>query len=396
MPTRKIPLTELVALFRQMHHREWRGGRLCGEITVPDQQTADLLHDLLDEANADDYPCTIEQGDPDQVRVGDALRLHFGAVRTAIGLVVPDVAALLNYSQVAAGIAEQAWYVNSIDAASWEPDKEFHRRLTLVGRLVKALEGSASIFDPRKATLVFLRTSGRFDIPVRYAESDLMQLDESATERLIADLELKDGHSAQRHEIGATAVSEMMAGVPLERRFAEMLRRMGELHQRFVDGYRLFASSFSYEKLRDQAEALRIEYSGKIHKTISDIQGQLLGIPISTIVVATQFKPTAGAPGQIWINLAVIVGAVIFFGLLLLSVWNQSQTLSVIEAEIDRHENALRKDNADIADRLDDVFPRLRKRALVHHIALWGAVGLCLLGLLIGFAVFWVFHVTSL
>lgn len=361
---------------------------MCGQLSVADEPMARMLCDLLDEDNADDYPCTVDEGDPERINVNDVLRLRFGAVRTAVGLVMPDVDTLLRNSHVAAGIAEHAWYVHAIDAASWESEKEVCIRLALVGRLVHALEGAASVFDHRAATLVFLRSNGRFDVPIRYTESDLMRLDVRATEQIIAQLELDDGHTAQRHQIGATAVYELLAAVSQEGRFAELLRRMDEFNRRFVDGYRLFASSFSYEKLRDEAEALRIEYSGKIHKTISDIQGQLLGIPISTVVVATQFKPVGVAQEQVWINGAVLVGAVIFFLLLLMAVWNQVQTLGVIESEIDRHEKALRQEHADIAERLNEVFSGLHDRAFLHRVVLGGAVVACLVGLMVGFAIF--------
>lgn len=388
MPKRLIPLTELVPLWRRMTSREWVDGRLCGKLTVDDDELAKQLRELLSEENADDYPCMVEEGDPEGIRVGDVLHLRFGAVRTGVGLLAPNVDALLRNSHVAAGIAEHGWYVHAIDAASWEGDKDLCRRLALVRRLVHALEGAASIFDHRAATLIFLKNGGRFDVPIRYTERDLLQMDEQAAEQFIAQLELDDGHASQRHEIGSTAVCELLAAISREGRFAELLRRIDELNRRFVDGYGLFASSFSYEKLRDEAEALRIEYSGRIHKTISDIQGQLLGIPISTIVIATQFKPSAQAAGQAWVNLAIVFGAVLFFFLFLLAVWNQWQTLSVIDMDVDRHEAALRKDNSPVAERLKDVFDALRRRTLVQRVILSVAVALCFLGLCVGFAVY--------
>lgn len=394
MPRTHFSLKELVGIYRQLSNCEWRGNRLCGDLTVNSQEAAGLLQNLLREENATDYPCLVEEGNPDNVAVGDVFRLQFGSVRTGIGLVVPDVTTLLRNAQVASGTEATAWYVVSRDVASWE-DTELNRRLALVHRLVRALESTAAIFDPRKATLVFLR-DGRFDVPIRYAEADLEQMDATAAEQIIADLELQDGHTAQRHEICATAVCELLAGVPTDARFAAILLRLEELRQRFVDGYKLFASSFSYEKVRDQAEALRIEYSGKIHKTLSDIQGQLLGIPISTIVVATQFKDLSTSPGQLWINIAVITGAFIFCVLLSLAVWNQFHTIGVIAEEIDRHEKLLSRDHADIAERVRHVFVGLRNRMQFHRIALAGAVIVCGVGFLIGFAVFWLLSQSAL
>ncbi|MCZ5662332.1 hypothetical protein O5623_28590 [Escherichia coli] len=55
-------------------------------------------------------------------------------------------------------------------------------------------------------------------------------------------------------------------------------------------GYKVFVSGFSYEKILDQLRVAKIEEMGKIHKVFSDIQNQILGIPVATIIVATQMK----------------------------------------------------------------------------------------------------------
>ncbi len=84
MPTRTIPLTELVTLFRQMTDRTWQNGRLGGELRVLDQATADFLRELLDEGQANHYPCEIVEGDPDNVKVGD-LCCNQAAFEAAMG-----------------------------------------------------------------------------------------------------------------------------------------------------------------------------------------------------------------------------------------------------------------------------------------------------------------------
>lgn len=393
MPTRTIPLTELVTLFRQMTDRMWRDGRLCGELRVPDQATAVFLKELLDEEQADHYPCEVVEGNPDNVKVGDLFSLCFGRVRTAIGLIAPNIDTLLRNAQVASGTETVHWYIVDRDEASWETDKEIPRRLQVVHQLVKALEGTASIFDARNARIVFLR-DGRLDVPIQLDGGTLLAVDETIVQEMVTQLELEDGHADQRHEICATAIYEMLSGQPKEQRFAVLLRGMAEFRQRFVDGYKLFASSFSFEKIRDQAESIRIEYLGKIHKTFSDIQGQLLGIPISTIVVATQFKDveTLAGParaGQMWINVAVIVGAFIFCLFLTLAALNQKHTLAVLEEEIERHKKALETDHADIKKRLDGIFVKLTDRASIHRIGLWIVMVVCWVAFFFGCSVFW-------
>ncbi|MDM5112949.1 hypothetical protein [Aeromonas salmonicida] len=394
-----IPLTELVALFRLMPDRCWDNGRLCGNLRVPDQKTAEFLQDLLSEDRADEYPCEVVEGDPDNVCISDSFELHFHSPRSGVGLIVPNLNTLLRNEQIALGFKSIPWYVVERDEASWEHEGEIPGRLKIVHQLVKVLEGTASIVDERNARLVFLR-EGQLDIPLSFDSQALLTLDIGLATELIGLLAAQDGHTKQRHEICATAIFDMLSKLPKEQRFSTLLSNIVELHQRFVDGYKLFAASFSFEKVRDQAESIKLEYLGKIHKTFSDIQGQLLGIPVSTIVVATQFKDVtllteSARMGQMWLNVAILAGACIFCILLTCAVLNQKHTLDALEQEIGRHKRSLEGDHADLKDRLGDVFQKLTDRAWIHRIGLCVVLVVCWGAFSIGCVVFWMLTKTA-
>lgn len=395
MSKKKISLVELTELIRQMHSRQWREGRLHGELKVKDAAMAEFLRELLSDDNADTYPCFVERGDPDSICVGDILHLGFGSPRTSVGLVVESVEALLRNREIAAGTADLSWYVFEEDVASWEANSELCTRVGTVKRLVAAFESSAALFDHRKSTLIFLR-NGRFDVPINYSVDALKSMNLTAAANLAAALEIDDGHSAQRREICCTAVCGLLANTPTDIRFSQLLSRLPDLQIRFDDGYKLFAASFSFEKIRDEAEAVRIEYTAKIHKTLADIQGQLLGIPISTIVVATQFKEVSSTPGQLWINIAVLMGATIFSVLLFIAILNQKHSLDVISEEVDRHEGVLRQQSEALALRLSGIFSKLRNRIFWHETALVLIGFVAIVAWLVGFAVFWMLTRTHL
>lgn len=394
MSAQMILLSELVTLFRQMPDRRWDDGYLCGSLCVPSQAVATFLQDLLSEERVEDYPCEISLGDPDNVNVGDLFELRFRSPRTAVGLLVPDLDTLLCNGQVALGFGPAIpWYVVDRNEASWELDGELPERLKLVHQLVKALEGPGCIVDERNARLVILR-DGQHDIPLEFDGQALLALDKILTKELIEQFQTQDGHTKQRHEICVTAMHDMLHKVPKARRFEVLLNHIAELHQRFIDGYRLFSASFSFEKVRDQAESIKLEYLGKIHKTFSDIQGQLLGIPVSTIVVATQFKDVATLTGplrtsQMWLNVLILMGAFIFCILLTCAVLNQKHTLDALEQEIERHKKLLEGEQAGLKDRLGRIFETLADRAWIHRIGLCVVLIVCWGAFAIGSVVFW-------
>lgn len=389
MPQTSVTFKQFVSILRALKERAWVDGRVKGLLQIEDQEQLELLRLLFSEELASDFPATLDDGDVEDFAVGYEVKARFGRPRVSLGYLFPDAQALVGNVALLLGQAtSKDWYLCEEDTASWEAEKDLPRRLCFVRNLVEHLESTAAIFDARKNILVFLR-DGRFDVPIKLHADAALSLDIEVAQKLIDALDRDDGHASQRQEICATALIDLVSDKPENERFSYLLHHVDELNIRFQAGYRLFASSFSFEKIREQAQAIKVEYTGKIHKALSDIQGQLLGIPISTIVVATQFKEVGATPGQVWINIAVFVGATIFCALLSIAIWNQYHTLSVLYDDLARQWAALRKENKEVADRLHSIFDKLNNRIIGHHIALVVIGGIAFFAWLVGLAVFW-------
>ncbi len=156
----------------------------------------------------------------------------------------------------------------------------------------------------------------------------------------------------------------------------------------------MFLSAFSYEKVRDEVEALKVEYASKIHRVLSDIQGQLLGIPAATVVVATQMNKADVMGAAFITNAAVLLGAFIFGIFLTLLLKNQSHTLEVIETEVARQKRQLKSELYEITDGFDATFKMLEKR-IGHQRLILRTVGLVVgVGLLLSYVAFWMLNST--
>jgi hypothetical protein len=159
-----------------------------------------------------------------------------------------------------------------------------------------------------------------------------------------------------------------------------LISHLDQLCDEVEKGYRLFVSSFSYSKIRKEIETARLEYIGKIHKTLVDIQGQLLGIPVATIVVASQLKTPERCGLAFWTNAGVMLGAWIFVGLLWLAIRNQQHTLTAIEKEINGQNSRLERDYAAVRDDFVAIFDDLGGRITWHRRVLWFVLVLALSG----------------
>lgn len=226
--------------------------------------------------------------------------------------------------------------------------------------LIGVLREAAAFLNEEEQCLVLIN-SGRFDIPILYDESDLEGVILSDIEKAIAAF--PDGlHRKQCQTIMAEAIIALTKSQPESKRFKYLLEHLSDVLKRYEDGYQLFASGFSYEKIKDQVETTRIEYTSKIHKVLSDIQNQLLGLPVATIIVATQMKQSANSETALWVNSAVLFGIWIFSLLMSFLIFNQNCTLNVIKDEISRQKKQLITEFPAIENSFKPVFSYLFRR----------------------------------
>ena len=252
-------------------------------------------------------------------------------------------------------------------------------RYLLAVKLAKSFKEVAGFLDFDDQSLVFI-SNGRFDVPVNYTAADLGSMDVDEVQALTT-LIPTDTHKKQCAGILATAIVDLVRAQPPSARFPFLLGHAKELRAAYDQGYKMYAAGFSYEKLKDTVEAARVEYVGKIHKVLSDIQNQLLGIPVATIIVATQLKEDKGAGPELFINTAVLLGAWVFVALTLLLIRNQQHTLKVLKDEISRQKRQLLTEYAPVADVLAGAFKSLESRARTQTIVLWVILAAVVAGL---------------
>ncbi|EIN0243788.1 hypothetical protein MN237_001612, partial [Salmonella enterica] len=225
----------------------------------------------------------------------------------------------------------------------------------------------SAYLDETNAELVFVDTNV-LKIPVNYAAEDLVDSNDNLIQSLIANF-AEDTHKDQKLTILASSIKSLCESKSKDSSFSFMLRDLQQLSESFQKGYKVFVSGFSYDKILDQLRVAKIEEMGKIHKIFSDIQNQLLGIPVATIIVATQMKQANGWDSQALINTAVVLGALFFTVMILFVLFNQWQTLTAISDELkhkkEQAENNYKAIYDDIKTTFDSLTTRLRVQKIV-------------------------------
>jgi hypothetical protein len=383
----RLRFEQLLSLYRHIDF-DPSGNEGSLALTTP-EQLADLKFIESDDVAGDDANLAV-LSDPTTLTVGQTVRLRVGPPRIGLGLLVRSFDGLLKTSE--ARIAEPPAYF-IIDGkvepqTSLTPVTAAYRKVLEV---VALFAKGAAYLDPVRQEIVFVH-QGKVVVPVRYDVAVLVRVSKEGIDALLKNF-TDDVHQDQKLAILENAVVQMVESQPASQRFTYLLDNISTLTETVRQGYRLFASSFSYTKIRGEIEAAKVEYVAKIHRTLIDIQGQLLAIPVATIIVASQLKTSETCGVELWTNVAVLAGAWVFLLLLLIAIVNQWVTLSAINEDIHAQKTRLERDYAAISEQFLTIFQSLANRVCWHRGALIGIGTVAVAGAL--FATYAYVHITK-
>lgn len=352
-------------------------GRM-GELVLSNANLIQTLEKV--KGNEDKYGVAIWGLPAQSYRVGDKIKIELRDPRTGLGLIADTFDDVLKFPRGRSTCPRFFWLEKSLAYSdeALTKDRTFSR-YQLVIEWVNLLAEAAVYFDKENEELVFLK-DGKFSIPVLYSTQELATLDETALRDLVKRFSDNDKMREQMLAILAEAIVKQIGGTEPKRRFSALLEHLPETLKSFDEGHRLYVSNFSYEKVRDELQAAMLEELAKINKTFADVQGQILGIPVATVLVATQFKLATEWGPVVWVNTAVLMGVVVFVLLAMFAMRNQLHTLDAIGQEISRKEKKIQTDYAKVKDLLSETFPKLRSRLCWQRLAFWSVKILLVLG----------------
>lgn len=371
----RITFDQLIPLYQ---HTVFNAAKTGGRLHIADHSILETLNFINTDDDAfRDSGIRIES-DADKLVLGGNVDLEISTPRMGLGLLARDVDGVI--AAAAHRIKEPShYYVISENFAyndTTVPDSIFRYRLVL--RLVRSLSEAAAFVDPHHAEATFLG-QGRLRIPVVFKVADIGSVTAATVDEL-EDFVFEKIHKDQKTAILSSNVIELCRNQPENDRFRFLVAHLRELVLKTQDGYKLFASEFSYEKIKTKTEEAISDYTNKIHKTFHDIQNQVMGVPVATVIVATQLKLAKECTVEFWANLAVSVGATLFVVLLTIAVVNQLMTLSSIAGDLLRQREKLTKEYATVAEQFLPLYSGLKKRINIHRVILWGILIVCWVG----------------
>ena len=205
--------------------------------------------------------------------------------------------------------------------------------------------------------LIFLNQT-KLEIPVIYSAEDVR--DVPKIKNLKDDIVgVNLSHQDQRKTIIKVVLNEMLASESLEMRFVELLKKFPDFLQRYKDSYELYVAEFSFEKVLEEVNSHKLDYSIKLNKVFSDIQNQLLAVPAALILIGSKLAPK----GYIeWQNSLTLLGCIIFVLFMDMLIRNQYNSLQAVLDEINGQQQALIRRHPLLVGKFNDPYQELQKR----------------------------------
>ncbi|MGZ8175264.1 MULTISPECIES: hypothetical protein [Methylobacter] len=239
-----------------------------------------------------------------------------------------------------------------------DSDDLYNKQYLDIVALIQLLKDVADA-DQRNAgrlTLLFLLKE-KLELNITYGVADFRDLSELEGWR--TEFLIDDPHAEQRKSILKTALSELLKNIPAEQRFKHLLKVFDELIKRVRENFQLYVVGFSFEKVREEVESNRLEYTLKLNKVFSEIQNQLLAVPAALLLIGSQMDEKLGLAPKNW---ALLIGAFIFTGFMNMLLKNQHHSLEAIDLEIAELKHKLEFEHAALAEKLMPAYNDLDKR----------------------------------
>lgn len=132
-----------------------------------------------------------------------------------------------------------------------------------------------------------------------YLQSELLlESIQKFTNWLVATSEVQDEslakslavHENERYAIAASEFVDNLSSCDKNERIFSLLGNIDNIYQSTLSKYSLYLDDFKYSKFNDKIAKYADEFLVKVNKVISDLQTQILAIPLAIAVLAT-FKP---------------------------------------------------------------------------------------------------------
>ncbi|MDA3431698.1 hypothetical protein [Acinetobacter baumannii] len=162
-------------------------------------------------------------------------------------------------------------------------------------------------------------------------ETDVLNLSLDNIQVFVKQFILNETHQEDRVLVIKNALQEAYTDKDIT--LTEFLKKFENFFKIVRNNFQLYMDKFSFEDFKHKIEDEKREYLLKINKIFSDMQNQLLTLPIASVIAASQMSKVASFGDGVK-NIALMIGVYIFAYMIRIFAHNQEDSLDAIRSEI--------------------------------------------------------------
>ena len=248
-------------------------------------------------------------------------------------------------------------YTHGTGAEVPKPIAQYLSVVQLCGLLTKSADHVAN----SGTSLHFIKNhDAKVEVKLEYIPEALVSL--PALDAFASDFVDSTHHQDQKRTIVRTALLETFKGSRCIT-VTELLPRFDSLIESVRNSYAMYVAEFSFEKIRAEVEKDNLDSTLKLNKTISDIQNQLLAIPVALMLVGGQMLPEDHLTVK---NLVIWIGSMAFGLIMNLLISNQHIAIKAIDEEIRLRKAKIDGQPSELANKFKKGFIDLQNRGFMQ------------------------------
>ena len=222
-------------------------------------------------------------------------------------------------------------------------------------KLSSVLSRAADVVDSTGERLQFIKGhEARIAVRLTYTKNDLVDI--PGMDAWMRDFVDTGLHQEQKRTLLRQSLLDLFKG-HAEITLGQLLPRFAELDAAVRASYAMYMAEFTFEKVKAEVEKDNLDSSIKIGKAVSDIQNQLLAMPVALLLAGGQMEPHLSVK-----NIVLMLGSVAFAWLMNLLINNQKASLNSIKIEIDSRKKKIEDQPKEVFGRLQNGFDDLHAR----------------------------------
>lgn len=362
MIPRAEQLAAAVAAYRCLSDVRFENGTVSG-VMLSDADGQRVVSEL------DRVEILVHKGDFSGARAPSLQAVEFLVPRHEEAFFASNLDDLLTYSFATRRAPENLYLAAGDELVSAQSPATDQRTLAYLAvlKLVALVQAAADHHydDFGVLKLVFLQKE-KLEVAIKFSADDLDGVKPVVVDELERDI-TQPIHQDARRTILRSVLTEELRSVVAADRFAELVRRLSDFHRRFQENYEIYVAEFSFEKILADVQKNKLEYTAKLNKNFSDIQNQLLAIPVAVVLVGGQMKAEQGLSIT---NAVILAGAFIFAILMDFLIRNQRHTLAAIEEEVEALRREVEAKQATLYERVKGHYAALQRRGRTQRVLL--------------------------